>query len=72
MSTIPLLDQNSDEDPINYQVENNIGVKMKFKGLAELKSYDVRYSWKIIKELNVAASKCLQFVNMNLKHYQNE
>ena len=69
LSTIPLL-QDGDE-PINYQVENNIGVKAKYKNLAELKSYNIRYSWKIVKELNVAASKCLQFINMNLKHHSN-
>lgn len=68
LSTIPLLDSGDDE-PINYQVENNIGVKTKYKNLAELKSYNIRYSWKVVKELNVAASKCLQFINMNLKNY---
>lgn len=67
LSTIPILD--SDDEPINYNVENNIGVKTKYKNLAELKSYNIRYSWKVVKELNVAASKCLQFINMNLKHY---
>lgn len=35
--------------------------------LAVLKSYNIRYSWKIVKELNLAASKCLQFINMDFK-----
>jgi hypothetical protein len=67
LSTIPLLQEN--DEPINYQIENNIGVRTKYKNLAELQSYNVRYSWKIVKELNVAASKCLQFINLNLKHF---
>ncbi len=45
-------------------------MKTKYKNLGELKAYNVRYSWKVVKELNVAASKCLQFVNMNLACYQ--
>jgi hypothetical protein len=32
LSTIPLLE--SDDEPINYQVENDIGVKTKYKNLA--------------------------------------
>lgn len=52
------------EDPINFNAENNVGVKAKYRGLAEQKSYNIRYSWKIIKELNISASKCLSFINM--------
>lgn len=44
-----------------------MGVRVKYKALGALKSYNIRYSWKFVKELNLAASKCLQFVNMDLK-----
>jgi len=44
-----------------------MGVRVKYKSLAGLKSYNIRYSWKLVKELNLAASKCLQFINMDLK-----
>lgn len=43
-----------------------MGVRVKYKQLAQLKSYNVRYSWKLVKELNLAVSKCLQFINMDL------
>ena len=43
-----------------------MGVRVKYKQLAQLKSYNVRYSWKLVKELNFASSKCLQFINMDL------
>lgn len=41
---------------------------MKYKPLADFKSYNIRYSWKLVKELNLAASKCLQFINMDVKY----
>jgi hypothetical protein len=44
-----------------------MGVRVKYKQLGALKSYSIRFSWKFVKELNLAASKCLQFVNMDLK-----
>jgi hypothetical protein len=44
-----------------------MGVRVKYKALAGLKSYNIRYSWKLVKELNLAASKCLQYINMDLK-----
>lgn len=44
-----------------------MGVRVKYKQLGALKSYSIRFSWKLVKELNLAASKCLQFVNMDLK-----
>lgn len=66
LSQIPLLDSIKSEEPINFTTENSMHVKVKYKNLAIHKSYNVRYSWKIIKELNVSASKSLQFINMNL------
>ena len=44
-----------------------MGVRVKYKQLGALKSYNIRFSWKFVKELNLAASKCLQFINMDLK-----
>lgn len=51
---------------MNYNVENSVSVKSKYQRLSEQKSYNIRYSWKIIRELNLAVSKCLPFVNMNI------
>ena len=48
INKIPLLTEGG-EDPINFNAENNVGVKAKYRGLAEQKSYNIRYSWKIIK-----------------------
>lgn len=45
-----------------------MGVRVKYKALANLKSYNIRHSWRIVKELNLEASKCLQFINMDLKY----
>ena len=45
-----------------------MGVRAKYKKLAEFKSYNIRYSWKFVKELNLAASKCLQLINMDFKY----
>ena len=42
-------------------------MRVKYKILAGFKSYNNRFSWKLVKELNLAASKCLQFINMDLK-----
>lgn len=44
-----------------------MGVRVKYKALAGFKAYNIRYSWKFVKELNLAASKCLQLVNMDFK-----
>lgn len=49
---------------MNFNTENNIGVKLKYQKLSEEKSYNIRFSWKMIKELNLSASKCLPFINM--------
>lgn len=49
---------------MNFATENNVGVKAKYKNLSNEKSYNIRYSWKIIRDLNLAASKCLGFINM--------
>jgi hypothetical protein len=65
MNQIPLLEK-AKEAPINFTAENNVGVKVKYQNLAQQKSYNIRYSWKIIKELNKSASKCLQFINMDI------
>lgn len=65
INQIPLL-RDDQEEPLNFNTENNIGVKTKYKRLAEQKSYNIRYSWKVIKELNLSASKCLPFINMQL------
>ena len=35
--------------------------------LTDFKSFNLRYSWKFVKELNLAASKCLQLINMDFK-----
>jgi hypothetical protein len=48
-----------------------VGVKIKYKKLAEQKSYNIRYSWKIIKDLNLSASKCLSIINMELSKNSN-
>lgn len=45
-----------------------MGVRVKYKSLASFKSYNIRYSWKLVKELNLAASNCLQYINMDLKY----
>ena len=66
LSQIPILSQENEEVPINFLVENSPHVKVKYKNLAMQKSYNIRYSWKIIKELNISASKSLQFMNMDL------
>jgi hypothetical protein len=65
---IPLLDHKFEDEPVNYITENDVGVRVKYKGLTNFKSYNIRYSWKVVKELNLAASKCLQFINMDLKY----
>jgi hypothetical protein len=62
------MDHKFEEEPINYTCENDMGVRVKYKVLAGLKSYNIRYSWKLVKELNLAVSKCLQFINMDLKY----
>lgn len=67
INQIPLI-RDDDEMPINFTAENDIGVKTKYKRLSEEKSFNLRYSWKIIKELNLSASKCLPFVNMDIKY----
>ena len=66
LSQIPILNEENEEMPINYSIENSPHVKVKYKNLAMQKSYNIRYSWKIIKELNISASKSLQFMNMEL------
>lgn len=71
MSQIPILDHKevkADDQPINYTSENDMGVRAKYKPLALQASYNIRFTWKIVKGLNLAASKCLQFVNMDLKY----
>ena len=45
-----------------------MGVRTKYKALAALKSYNIRYSWKFVKELNLAASKCFQLINMEVNN----
>jgi other hect domain ubiquitin protein ligase E3 len=67
LSQVPLLDARGNEEPINYGSESDMGVRVKYKQLGALKSYNIRFSWKFVKELNLAASKCLQFINMDLK-----
>lgn len=37
---------------------------MKYSKLESQKSYNIRYSWRIIKDLNISASKCVSFINM--------
>jgi len=63
MSQIPLL--GSEDKPVNYSVECDTGVRVKYSALGGQKSYNIRYSWRVVKELNLAASDCLQFINMN-------
>lgn len=67
INQIPLLSDDN-EAPINFTFENDVGVKTKYKRLAEEKSYNLRYSWKIIKQLNLSASKCLSFINMGAQY----
>ena len=69
LSQIPLLESNGAEEPVNYAVESDMGVRVKYKALAALHSYSIRYSWRIIKDLNLAVSKCLQFINMNHQNF---
>ena len=49
-----------------------MGVRVRYKSLAALDSFSIRYSWRIIKDLNLAASKCLQFVNMSEESAENK
>lgn len=70
ISQIPII-KDEDEKPVNFTSENNIGIRVKYKSLAESPSHNIRYSWKIIKEFNVAVSKCLQFINMDLSYAES-
>ena len=47
-------------------------VKIKYGSLANEKSYNIRYSWKIIKELNILVSKCMSFINMRLNKWDSK
>jgi hypothetical protein len=67
LSHVSLLDSRANEIPVNYITESDMGIRVKYKQLASMKSYNIRYSWKFVKELNLAASNCFQFVNMDIK-----
>lgn len=48
VNQVPLVKYDQ-EEPLNFTAENNSGVKAKYSNLAQQKSYNIRYSWKVIK-----------------------
>lgn len=40
-----------------------MGIKVKYKRLAECNAYDLRYSWAVIKAFNTALSQAIPYIH---------
>lgn len=45
-------------------MENDVGIKVKYKRLAECNAYDLRFSWSVIKALNASLSTSISYIHM--------
>lgn len=58
------MKNSTSERPVNFSIENQSGIQIKYKRLTECKPYNIKYSWAVIKAFNAHLSQSMPYISL--------
>lgn len=62
------MKDSTSERPVNFCIESQGGIQIKYKRLTECKPYNIKYSWSVIKAFNAHLSQSMPYISLGRCH----